>query len=113
MKAIVKMDKLFRYIQEELGENTQAQTVRYLLNVANNKNGVDHSDLAKLIGVSKASISRNCDMYGPSPSSGQAAVKKSLLLVDYHPDDRRRLISKLNSEGEKFIAGLVAILEEE
>jgi hypothetical protein len=109
--GLIKAEKLFRYIQKELGENTQAQTVRFLINVAMNPKGIDNSEIAANIGVSNASISRTCDIFGPAPGSKGDRLKRNLLTIDYHHDDRRRLLSKLSEEGNTFITGLIKILE--
>lgn len=87
----------------------QAQTAALLIEVAINKE-ITMKDLADRVGISQASTSRNVAALSKVHRLGKAG--HDLVVATEDPAERRRKIVRLTKKGERVVAELQRVLEE-
>lgn len=95
-------------IQQNLHENVEAQTVMFLMAVANSEEAIDLSAIGQKLSLSKAGASRNFYRLadGKGGEDGLDLIKSK---VDYN--DRRRVLLVLTPKGTDLVVKLTDYLE--
>lgn len=82
---------------------------RFLVIVAENP-GRTQSEIAKLMDLTLASVSRSVDVFGPKGRKDRAGEGRGFVRVERDADDERNLLLFLTPAGESFLEQIEAHL---
>jgi DNA-binding MarR family transcriptional regulator len=95
-------------IMREVDPEIQAQTIAVFLEVARHPQGIRMQDVAKAVGISQSSISRNVAAMSHTHRLGKPG--HNLVVAFEDPAERRRKLVRLTDKGMRYMGKLESVL---